>query len=407
MMNLLYGILINLTILFLPVISVFDKKIKRFLKNRKYIFKNISNQINSNNNHIWIHAASLGEYELAVPLIKKLKEKYDYKIVLTFFSESGFKLKDRASEIDYTFYLPIDTRRNAKKFVKLINPIISIFVKSEIWPNYISELNSHGSKNYLVESSFKNNDWYFLPFNFWIRNKLKAFDKIFVVDKISESILNKNNITHTKIVGSMKFDRVKYQLSLNNEVEKIDTIIKNKRTVVFGSTWKEDEELIVNYIKKNKKDNIFWIIAPHDVSKINIDRIKNMFDRPVSVFSNDLNKSNILIIDTIGDLKKLYSYSEISYVGGGMGNTGLHNILEACVFEIPVIIGKNYKKFNESIELVNLHGIISVKNQNEFNEVFNKLVENEDFRINKANIIKNYFKGKTGATNRILKNLTL
>ena len=205
----------------------------------------------------------------------------------------------------------------------------------------------------------------------------------------------------------MKFDRVKYQLSLNNEVEKIDTIIKNKRTVVFGSTWKEDEELIVNYIKKNKKDNIFWIIAPHDVSKINIDRIKNMFDRPVSVFSNDLNKSNILIIDTIGDLKKLYSYSEISYVGGGMGNTGLHNILEACVFEIPVIIGKNYKKFNESIELVNLHGIISVKNQNEFNEVFNKLVENEDFRINKANIIKNYFKGKTGATNRILKNLTL
>ena len=407
MMNLLYGIFINLTILFLPVISVFDKKIKRFLKNRKYIFKNISNQINSNKYLIWIHAASLGEYELAVPLIKKLKEKYDYKIVLTFFSESGFKLKDRTSEIDYTFYLPIDTRRNAKKFVKLINPIISIFVKSEIWPNYISELNSQGSKNYLVESSFKNNYWYFLPFNFWIRNKLKAFDKIFVIDKNSESILNKNNITHTKIVGSMKFDRVKYQLSLNNEVEKIHTIIKNKRTIVFGSTWEEDEELIVNYIKKNKKENIFWIIAPHDVSKINIDRIKNMFDRPVSVFSNDLNKSNILIIDTIGDLKKLYSYSEISYVGGGMGNTGLHNILEACVFEIPVIIGKNYKKFNESIELVNLHGIISVKNQNEFNEVFNKLVENEDFRINKANIIKNYFKGKTGATNRILKNLTL
>ena len=140
MMNLLYGIFINLTILFLPVIAVFNKKIKRLLNNRKYIFKNISNQINSNNHHIWIHAASLGEYELAVPLIKKLKEKYDYKIVLTFFSESGFKLKDRASEIDYTFYLPIDTRRNAKKFVKLINPIISIFVKSEIWPNYISQL---------------------------------------------------------------------------------------------------------------------------------------------------------------------------------------------------------------------------------------------------------------------------
>lgn len=407
MMNLLYGIFINLTILFLPVIAVFNKKIKRFLKNRKYIFKDISNQINSNNNHIWIHAASLGEYELAVPLIKKFKEKYDYKIVLTFFSESGFKLKNRASEIDYTFYLPIDSRRNARKFVRLINPIISIFIKSEIWPNYISELNSQGSKKYLVEASFKYNDWYFQYFNFWIRNKLKIFDKIFVVDKKSESLLNKNNITHTKVVGSMKFDRVKYQLSLNNNVDKIDTILKNKRTIVFGSTWEEDEELIVNYIKKSKKDDIFWIIAPHDVSKNNIERIKNMFDHPVSVYSEDLNKSNILILNTIGDLKKLYSYSEISYVGGGMGNTGLHNILEACIFEVPVIIGKNYKKFNESIELVKLNGVISIKNQNEFNEVLNKLIENEDFRIKKTNIIKNYFNGKTGATNQIIKNLTL
>jgi 3-deoxy-D-manno-octulosonic-acid transferase len=407
MMNLLYGIFINLTVLFLPVIAVFNKKIKRFLKNRKYIFKDISNQINSNNNHIWIHAASLGEYELAVPLIKKFKEKYDYKIVLTFFSESGFKLKNRASEIDYTFYLPIDSRRNARKFVRLINPIISIFIKSEIWPNYISELNSQGSKKYLVEASFKYNDWYFQYFNFWIRNKLKIFDKIFVVDKKSESLLNKNNITHTKVVGSMKFDRVKYQLSLNNNVDKIDTILKNKRTIVFGSTWEEDEELIVNYIKKSKKDDIFWIIAPHDVSKNNIERIKNMFDHPVSVYSEDLNKSNILILNTIGDLKKLYSYSEISYVGGGMGNTGLHNILEACIFEVPVIIGKNYKKFNESIELVKLNGVISIKNQNEFNEVLNKLIENEDFRIKKTNIIKNYFNGKTGATNQIIKNLTL
>ncbi len=132
-----------------------------------------------------------------------------------------------------------------------------------------------------------------------------------------------------------------------------------------------------------------------------------MFDHPVSVYSDDLNKSNILILNTIGDLKKLYSYSEISYVGGGMGNTGLHNILEACIFEVPVIIGKNYKKFNESIELVKLNGVISIKNQNEFNEVLNKLIENEDFRIKKTNIIKNYFNGKTGATNQIIKNLTL
>ena len=406
-LNIIYKIGIQLASLIVPIVGLFNNKIKKGVKGRNKTLNYLNRNIKKGDSVFWFHCASLGEYELAVPLIKKLKEKYDYKIVLTFFSESGFKLKDRASEIDYTFYLPIDTRRNAKKFIKLINPIISIFIKSEIWPNYISELNSKASKNYLVEASFKNNDWYFQPFNFWIKNKLKTFDKIFVIDKNSESVLNKNNITHTKIVGSMKFDRVKYQLSLNNKIEKIDTILKNKRTVVFGSTWEEDEELIVNYIKKSKKEDIFWVIAPHDVSNNNVERIKNMFDHQVCVFSDDLNKSNILILNTIGDLKKLYSYSEISYVGGGMGKTGLHNILEACVFENPVIIGKNYKKFNESIELVNLHGIISVKNQNEFDEAFNKLLENEDFRINKTNIIKNYFKGKTGATNQIIKNLTV
>ena len=191
MMNLLYSFFLNITVLFLPVIGLFNKKIKRFLKNRENVFKEISHQINSNEQHIWIHAASLGEYELAVPLIIALKKKYNFKIVLTFFSESGFKLKNRIDEINYTFYLPIDTKFNSRNFIKSINPCFSIFIKSEIWPNYISELDRHGSKKYLVEGYFESEDWYFSKYNYWIKNKLKIFDKIFVQDKNSFDVLKK------------------------------------------------------------------------------------------------------------------------------------------------------------------------------------------------------------------------
>ena len=401
MMNLLYSFFLNITVLFLPVIGLFNKKIKRFLKNRENVFKEISHQINSNEQHIWIHAASLGEYELAVPLIIALKKKYNFKIVLTFFSESGFKLKNRIDEINYTFYLPIDTKFNSRNFIKSINPCFSIFIKSEIWPNYISELDRHGSKKYLVEGYFESEDWYFSKYNYWIKNKLKIFDKIFVQDKNSFDVLKKNNLTNAYITGSMKFDRVEYQLKLNNKIDRLDRILENRRVIVFGSTWKEDEEYIVNYIEKKIDENIFWIIAPHDVSNKNIERIKQSFTQPISIFSKRIIKSNILIVDTIGDLKKLYSYSEAAYIGGGMGNTGLHNILEACVFKVPILIGKNYRKFKESIDLVNLGGVISVKNQNEFNNQFEKLINDKNYRSQISNKTSNYFKGKTGATKKI------
>jgi len=407
MMNLLYGLLINITVLFLQIVAVFNKKIKRFFENRKNIFTKISNQINSKDQHIWIHAASLGEYELAVPLIINLKKKYDYKIILTFFSESGFKLKERINEVDYTFYLPIDTKSNSRNFIQLINPCFSIFIKSEIWPNYIAEIIRNRSKIYLVEGSFKKGDWYFSIFNDFIKNKLKKFDKIFVQDKNSLDVLEKNNIRNVEVSGSLKFDRVKYQLTLNNKVEKIDKLLKSKRVVVFGSTWQEDEKLIVKFIEENKFNNLLWIIAPHDISQTNINKVKNSFASPVSIYSKSNFNNNIIIINTIGDLKKLYSYAEIAYVGGGMGNTGLHNILEACVFEIPVLIGKNYTKFKESIDLVNLGGVISVKNQNEFNNQFKKLIDDKNYRTQISNKTINYFKGKTGATKKILKKITL
>jgi 3-deoxy-D-manno-octulosonic-acid transferase len=406
-MNLLYRILINLIASVLPSIGIFNKRVKRFLEFRKDTFNKISSSINSGDNHIWIHAASLGEYELAVPFIIKLKKKFKYKIILTFFSESGFKLKKRIGEIDYTFYLPLDTKSNSQKFIKIINPCISVFVKSEIWPNYIDELNHHGSKKYLIEANFKKKDWYFIFFNSWIRNKIKTFDKIFVLDQNSKNVLNENEINNVEIVGSLKIDRVKLQLNLNNRIDKFEELSKNKKIIVCGSTWKEDEEIIIEYIKKNNHENLFWIIAPHNTSRDNLIRIEKNLSAPVSCFSEKKIQSNILLVDTIGDLKKLYSYCKIAYIGGGMGNTGLHNILEACVFDIPVVIGKNYKKFLESVDLVSKGGVISIKNQIEFNNQFDKLITDRNYRQKLTKIVSKYLKIRTGASDRIIKSISL
>jgi len=410
--NHLYNIFIKLIDnLILPFLGLFSDKIKRFQINRISLLEKIKNEIKKQKNIVWFHAASLGEYEIAVPLIKKIKEKYSSTIILTFFSESGFKLKDRIKEINHTFYLPLDTKSNARKFIDILNPEMVFFVKSEIWPNYLNEIKKRNIKTYLVESSFKKNDRYFKnPTRLLFINKLKIFDKIFTIDEESKRVLNKESINNVELTESLKIERVSEiarEKYYNTIIEKFK---EDKFCIVCGSTWEKDEKIIFKYIEKSKNDNIKWIIAPHDVSKKNIQRIKRKTKLKYSIYSDiSINNvhGNILILDTIGQLKNIYKYSDVSYVGGGMGKTGLHNILEACIFEIPVVIGKNYQKFKESIELVNLGAVISIKNQLEFDSEFDKLIKNEEYRFNKINKTKKYFKGKTGATNRIIKNLTL
>ena len=410
-MNHLYNIFIKLIDkIVLPLLGIFSDKIKRFKSNRVSLIDTIENEIKVKGNEVWFHAASLGEYEMAVPLIKKIKEKYSSTIILTFFSESGFQVKKRIKEIDYTFYLPLDTTENAKNFITIIKPKIAIFIKLEIWPNFLKELKTRKIKTYLVESTFRDNDKYLsFPLKYLYISKLKMFSKIFTVDSKSKQVLGKAGVKNIMISGSLKVERALTiaKESYNNQI--IEKFKGSDFCIVCGSTWKEDEKMIFDYIN-NFKTNIKWIIAPHDVSKNNIKRIKKNIHSNHLIFS-DINKNNIhgniLILNTIGHLKNIYKYADLSYVGGGMGNTGLHNILEACVFEIPVVVGKNYKKFNESIELVKLNGLISVKNQNEFDNEINKLITNQKYRTEKINNMRKYFNRQTIATNSIIKNLSL
>ena len=409
-MNHLYNIIIELVDkLILPIFSLFSKKINRFRINRIDLIEKIKNELIDKNENIWFHAASLGEYEIAVPIIKEIKKKYECNIVLTFFSESGFKLKKRIKEIDNTFYLPLDTKKNTKRFIDLINPKISIFIKSEIWPNYLSEIRRKDIKAYLLETRFKKDDWYFkTPFKDFMMKSLKTYTKIFTQDLQSQKVLKNIGIKEVINSGSLKIERVVDQLSNNNKNEVINKYKGNNICIVCGSTWEKDEKIIIKYIKESKNKNIKWIIAPHNISKTNIDRISTKLDSEFLIYSkiNESNiHSNVLILDTIGDLKNIYSYSDLSYVGGGMGYSGLHNILEACVYKTPVIIGKNYSGFIEAEELVELGGVVSVKDYDEFKIEFENLINNKEVIKNKAKIISSYFNSKLGALSIIQKEI--
>ena len=407
-MNHLYNIIIKLVDkIFLPILSIFNKKIYHFIHFRKIQTKENHCEIHKKSKNIWFHAASLGEYELATAIIKKIKKDKSTKVILTFFSESGFKLKNRVKEIDYTYYLPLDTKSKSKNFIEFINPKKVYFIKSEIWPNYISELGKKEIDIYLIDGKFEKDDWYFkIPFKNYAVKILKTYKKIFVQNKKSEEILIKNKIKNVIVSGSLKFERVKMQLEENNSNEKIEEFLNKKNCIVCGSTWIEDEKFIIKYINEERNDNIKWIIAPHDISSNNIERIKNSLNKEPVIFT-DLNinnaHKNVLILNTIGDLKKVYSYASISYIGGGMGNTGLHNILESCIFNNPTIIGKNYEKFIESKELVDLEGVISVNNYEDFKKSLNKLI-NDKVHVKKIKkIISEYMNRNLGALSIINK----
>ncbi len=386
-MNIAYNILIGIfKNILLPTLSIFSKKIKSFLLVRLNLISKISREIDTTKKHIWIHTSSLGEYELAIPLIKEIKKNFNEKIILTFFSESGFKLKKRIKEISYTYYLPIDTKYNAKEFIRIINPNITIFIKQEIWPNYIKELKKRKIKTYLVNYNFNKVTSKILS------STIRKFNRIYVQDKTDMVNMKRLGLNNVEYSGNLKFNRALLQKDEVYENDKLYDYLKGHKCIVCGSTWEKDEEIIINYIKENKVENIKYIIAPHMVSKKNIERIKNKLGNKVNLLSDNVYNIhyNVLLVDSIGVLKYIYKFATVSYIGGGFIKKGLHNILESCIYGNPIIIGKNYKFFNEAKVLINLKGGFSIKNSKEFHAIVNELIFNEKKR-NKIQIINSKF----------------
>lgn len=406
-MNILYDLLINIFQLHLHVLKYFNKTVFNFLIKRKKIFKKLKSNISKNEKYIWIHVASLGEYEQGLPVFKKIKSLYkDHKIVLSFFSSSGYDLRKNNPISDLTLYLPIDTSYNAKRFIDLINPEIAVFVKYEFWPNFLKYLKKNNTPTYLLAGVFRKNHWFFKPYGFWMRNNLKTFNHFFVQNNDSKKILKKYNFNNCSVMGDSRFERVLELPNQKNEIKYLNKFKKSKQCFVAGSTWNEDDEIIIKFINSYKENDICFIIAPHQIDLNKINKAKS-FIKKKSILMSELNKDNasknsVIFIDSIGLLTSVYSYADIGYVGGGMGNTGLHNTLEPAVFKIPVIVGKNFEKFHEVSELINLKGFISIKNYDTFKNELIDLINNKKTRDKMGQINYKYILNKIGASEKVI-----
>jgi len=406
----LYNLLVIFAGFVLKIISFFSPKMKLFVDGRQNVYSVLESKLNANDKTIWFHAASLGEYEQGLPVMEKVKTAYpNHKIVLTFFSPSGYEVRKNNTVADVTVYLPLDTKKNAARFIKLIQPELVFFIKYEYWPNYLDELKNQNIKTYLISGIFRKNQLFFKWYGGFYRKALDTFDYFFVQNSNSKELLLQLGKTNVAVSGDTRFDRVAAILEKDNSLNYISEFKNNTLTIVVGSSWPKDESLLVDYINQTKQ-NIKFIIAPHNIKTEQIRELKNSISKRTVLFSEKENKNladyDIFIIDTIGILTKIYSQADIAYVGGGFGNPGVHNILEPATFGVPIIIGPNYSHFAEATALVNIEGCISISNQNELNEAFENLIQNEDIRNEKGHICSTFVQMNKGATNVIAKYLS-
>ena len=402
--------MVALADLVLKIASKFSPKMKLFVDGRKTVFATLRQKIEPSDHTIWFHAASLGEYEQGLPVIEKIKIKYpNHKIVLTFFSPSGYEVRKNNTVADVTVYLPLDSQRNAKHFLDLIHADLVFFIKYEYWPNYLRELKNRNIKTYLISGIFRENQMFFKWYGNFYRKALDTFDHFFVQNQKSKELLLQLNKTNVTVSGDTRFDRVYAILQKDNSLDFISEFKNDTLTIVVGSSWPKDETLLVNFINTTHH-KVKFIIAPHNIKGEQIEQLRKSITKKTGLFSEkegkDLSSFAVFIVDTIGILTKIYSYADIAYVGGGFGNPGVHNILEPATFGIPIVIGPNYSHFAEATALVENGGCVSVSNQQQLNDAFENLIRNEDIRGEKGNICGTFVQMNKNATDIILKQIT-
>lgn len=404
-MRFFYSVSILFYSLLVKLASFFNKKAKLKHKGTKNTFTKLKNF--KSEKTIWIHCASLGEFEQGRPIIELIKKtKPEYKIALSFFSPSGYEIKKNYKNADVVFYLPYDSKKNADKLIEIIKPDTVFFIKYEFWYWYLTELKKRKISVYLVSGIFRPKQLFFKFYGSFYRKILTNFTHLFVQNKESAELLKNINIENVSIAGDTRFDRV-IEISKNcRKFPLIEKFIEDKLVFIAGSSWKPDEEIIFEFINTNKFNNIKFIIAPHEIKNENIERILNLSNKKTVKYSDakieTVNDADILIVNNIGMLSSLYSYADIAYIGGGFG-AGIHNTLEAAVFGIPVIFGKKYQKFDEAKELIKIKAAFSIINYDEFNTIFKKLLSDEEFRKKSGENAKKYVNKNIGVSNKILK----
>ncbi|KAA3615866.1 MAG: 3-deoxy-D-manno-octulosonic acid transferase [Flavobacterium sp.] len=409
-MRTLYSFLTHISVFFLWVSGFFNKKMRLFVKGRKKVLDRIAQQIHPQDKTIWFHCASLGEFEQGLPIMQAIKTNYpNYKLVLTFFSPSGYEIKKNSPVADLITYLPLDTAGNARRFISLVHPSLAIFVKYEFWPNYLFELESSGIPAIIVSGLFRKSQSFFRPYGSFMRKALRTIDHFFVQNKNSEMLLKEIGIDCVSISGDTRFDRVSAQIEQDNTLPFIEEFKGNSICIVCGSTWPEDEAILIPYIN-TATTHVKFIMAPHIIEAAKIDAFRKKIAGTSVLYSEkdtaDLTGTSVLIIDNIGLLTKIYSYADIAYVGGAMGTSGLHNILEPATFGIPIVIGRNFEKFPEAKRLQSLAALFSVSSSEEIFEIMSRLVDDKSFREKSGMIAGHFVNSNTGATRVIMDYIT-
>ncbi len=403
-MRYLYSLLIQLFEWLLPVLGLFSSKLKEFRVVRQSVFYKLKREIEPEDHIIWIHAASLGEYEQAVPVLEAIRTEYTQaKILLTFFSPSGYEVRKNSPLADVITYLPLDTQAHASSFLNLVKPSLAIFVKYEFWPNYLEELYKRNVHTLLISGVFRESQPFFKSYGKWMIPSLKAFNYFFLQNEESKTALKQLGFTNAEVSGDTRFDRVTGQRFYDNTLDFIKNFKNDQLLLVCGSTWPEDEALLLDFINQT---SIKVVVAPHKIDQEKIERFHNQVSRSVVKYSNyqkeNLTHADVLILDHVGLLTKVYAYADLAFVGGATGNTGLHNILEPATFGIPILTGKHIDKFPEAQDLRKLAGLFTVSTPQETTELLLKLVNDSNFRQQSGMIAGHFISSQTGATQAIM-----
>jgi len=405
-MRVLYSSIILFSTLIIKLSSFFNKKAKQRTEGRKNLFSLLEEKCEGKKNIVWFHCASLGEFEQGKPLMEKIKQQDEnVTLLLTFFSPSGYEVKKNDHIADIITYLLPDTRKNAKKFINIIKPKRVFFIKYEFWYNYMYELSLQNVPFYYVSAIFRENQYFFKSYGRWFLNHLKKCTHFFVQNENSETLLRKFSISQVTVTGDTRFDSVSKTAKQPANLDFLDTFKSDKKLLVAGSTWQQDEKLLFELFPK-VNSHYKLVIVPHKVEKERIELIKKRFHSFSTVCYSEKEKKklsdfDIMIVDCIGLLSKIYRYADISYIGGAF-KTGLHNILEAAVYEKPLFFGPRYHKFNEATMLVNLGGAFSVTNSKKMAEKIHFFENNPSEYQTICEICKKFVEANLGATEKIM-----
>lgn len=405
-MLLFYNICMVLYAHIIAAISPWNTKAKQWSDGRRNIFDRMAKQMSKEDRIVWMHVASLGEFEQGRPVLEQIRKQYPhYKILLTFFSPSGYEVRKNYTGADYIFYLPSDTPHNVNRFLDIAHPEIAIFVKYEIWHNYLRQLKARGTRSFLISAIFRPKSIFFRSYGFWWRQSLDCFEQLFVQNEESRKLLHSIGFDNVIIAGDTRFDRVAAIAKAAQKIDIIEQFKGESKLFVAGSTWGADEDILQRLIDNNP--DIKFLIAPHEMDEDRINKIIANSSRGAVRYtacneSSDLSSAQVFILDTVGLLAGAYSYATWSYIGGGFG-VGIHNTLEAATFGLPIAFGPNYHKFKEARDMVALGAATKVESAEELEAWFNPLRDNAEKLAHASSAAKDYTTKNQGATSLIMK----